>query len=441
MGESSNKHNPFSSERSRISHLLRRAGFGASPAELDAAVTRGYDATLDLLLNPADEHDAADEKLDALTFQLNRIDEAQRWWLLRMRYTSRPLVEKMTLFWHNHFATGASKVNGRAFPLMRRQNDLFRAQGLGNFRDLLMSVSKDPAMLIWLDGRMSHKDAPNENYGRELLELFTTGIGHYSEDDVKSAARAFTGWSLTAQSEFVFRPADHDYGPKRFLGKTDNYNGDEIVNTLAAHPATAEFLAAKLVRFFVSDPPDQALVKDLAKTYLASHYDMRSVLRRMFKSDAFLSDASYHGLVKSPVELIAGTLRSLDIETTGQGLPVLLRSLGQELFNPPNVAGWPGGATWIATNTMLSRHNFANSIATAKTADSGLMASPQRLFNLPDGSTAADLAAALTSHLVDGDLEPEELRRLYEYSETSGGDLQVRGLVYLLLTAPVYQLN
>jgi uncharacterized protein (DUF1800 family) len=330
---------PVDEERGRIAHLLRRAGFGSSPGELDAAVARGFDATLDGLLNPTDDHDAADDDLSQISFDLTKLNDAQRWWLVRMRYTSRPLVEKMALFWHGHFATAVSKVGGKNLDLMRQQNDLFRSQGLGSFHDLLLAVSKDPAMLIWLDGRLNHKNAPNENYGRELMELFTLGIGNYSEDDVKAAARSFTGWTLDKSRQFTFNAKDHDDSVKTFLGQTGNFDGTDIVSILAAQQATAKFLATKLARFFVSDPPDDGLVSDMANTYLSSNYDIRSVLRTMFKSDAFSSDAARHALIKSPAEFVAGTLRTLNVATSGVGQPAIMQMLGQELFNPPNVAG------------------------------------------------------------------------------------------------------
>jgi uncharacterized protein (DUF1800 family) len=439
----------FRDERSRIAHLLRRAGFGASPAELDQAVARGFDGTLDQLLSPSDDHDAADDMLAQLSFDLAKVADAQRWWLVRMRYTSRPLVEKMTLFWHGHFATGVSKVGVRNLDLMRQQNDLFRAQGLGSFRDLLLSVSRDPAMLIWLDGRLNHKNAPNENYGRELMELFTLGIGNYSEDDVKAAARSFTGWTLTKDRQYVFNAKDHDAGPKTYLGQTGSFDGDDIVAILAAHPATANFLATKLSRFFVADPPDSNLVADLAKAYLNSNYDMRAVLRTLFKSDAFSSDAAYHALIKSPSEFVAGTLRSLDIPTNGQGLPALMLALGQVLFNPPNVAGWPGGEAWIATNTMLARSALANAVAVATKPESGFLVDPRRLFKLSGSVAASDLIRTLTNHLVDGDLSPNEQSRLIAYLgadqstlvDTTDQDLNVRGLLYLTMASPEYSLN
>ncbi len=436
-------------ERSRIAHLLRRAGFGASPSELDAAVARSFDATLDALLNPTDDHDAADDALSQISFDLTKVNDAQRWWLVRMRYTSRALVEKMALFWHGHFATAVSKVGGKNLDLMRQQIDLFRTQGLGSFRDLLLAVSKDPAMLIWLDGRLNHKNAPNENYGRELMELFTMGIGNYTEDDVKAAARSFTGWTLTKDREFTINAKDHDGSTKTFLGQAGDFDGTDIVNILAAQPATARFLATKLARFFVSDPPDDGLVSDLAGAYLSSNYDIRSVLRTLFKSDAFAGDAARHALIKSPTEFVVGTLRTLDIATNGLGLPAIMQALGQELFNPPNVAGWPGGESWIATNTVLTRDNMANAIAVAGKPESGFLANVGQLLSLGGTAQASDLVTGLTDLLVDGDVTDGELQALYTYlganpSDTidlSKQDLKVRGLLYLTLSMPEFSLN
>jgi uncharacterized protein (DUF1800 family) len=439
----------FGDERSRIAHLLRRAGFGASQSELDTAVANGYDATLDQLLNPQDDHDAAEDVLSQSQFDFSKYDDLQRWWLLRMRYTSRPLVEKMTLYWHGHLTSAASKVGGKALPLMKQQNDLFRAQGLGSFHDLILNISKDPAMLIWLDGRQNHKSAPNENYGRELMELFTLGIGNYTEDDVKAAARAFTGWGLDQTMQFIFRPADHDASQKTFLGQTGAFNGDDVINIILQQPVAPTFLATKLARFFVSDPPDAGLVGDLASNLLSTNWDLKSTMHLLFKSDAFASQAAYHALIKSPTEFVVGSLRSLGVQTNGQGMTLLTRLMGQDLFNPPNVAGWPGGPAWISTNTMLARDNMANSLATAAKPGSGFYVDPKSLANLPAGPTVTDVVNSLATLTVDGDLSSDELARLTQYVgadpastfDFSTQALQARGLLYLLLTTPEYSLN
>ena len=439
----------FGDERSRIAHLLRRAGFGASQSELDAAVSSGYDATLEQLLNPQDDHDAADDILSQQQFDFGKYDDLQRWWLLRMRYTSRPLVEKLTLYWHGHLTSAASKVGGKQLPLMKQQNDLFRSQGLGSFHDLVLNVSKDPAMLIWLDGRQNHKSAPNENYGRELMELFTLGIGNYTEDDVKAAAKAFTGWGLDAHLQFIFRPGDHDSSQKMFLGQTGNFNGDDVIDIILQQPAAPTFLATKLAVFFVSDPPDAGLVSDLANNLTSSNWDIKSTMRELFKSDAFSSQAAYHALIKSPTEFLVSTLRTLNVTTAGQQMTLLNRLMGQELFNPPNVAGWPGGPAWISTNTMLTRDNLANGLATAMKPDSGFYLDPQALLNLNPGAAVADVVNGLAAITVDSDLSASEQARLVQYvgaDPSSPFDfaqqaLQARGLLYLLLTTPEYSLN
>jgi uncharacterized protein (DUF1800 family) len=445
----SSRRSRATTQRSRIAHLLRRAGFGTSKAELDAAVARGYDATLDRLLDPQDEHDAADELTNQIAVPNRRLDEAQRWWLVRMRYTSRPLVEKMALFWHGHFTTAISKVSNGNMQLMRGFTDEFRKHGMGNFRDMLLYVSRDSTMSIWLDGRFNHKNAPNENYGRELMELFTLGIGNYTENDVKAAARSFTGWSFDNYHNFVFDPSDHDNGSKTFLGQTGNFNGEDIIGILAGHPATAKHLTTKLARFFVSDPPDDALVDQLAQVYLDSGYDIRSVLRAIFKSDAFSDSATYHALIKSPTEFVAGTLRSLDVRTDGNGLPQIMQALGQELFNPPNVAGWPGGTSWIATNTMLARNNLANSIATAPGPESPWWTDLRQTLGLPQAPRASELVDALVDHLVDGRISSTQRARIYRYLgvrpsdriDLARNEVKVRGVLYLTLTLPAYQLN
>ena len=439
----------FGDERSRIAHLLRRAGFGASQSELDAAVSSGYDSVLENLLNPQDDHDAADDVLGPLNFDFTKYDDLQRWWLLRMRYTSRPLVEKMTLYWHGHLTSAVSKVGGKLLPLMKQQNDLFRSQGLDSFHDLVLNASKDPAMLVWLDGRQNHKSAPNENYGRELMELFTLGIGNYTEDDVKAAAKAFTGWGLDANAQFIFRPGDHDNSQKTFLGQTGNFNGDDVINIILQQPAAPTFLATKLARFFVSDPPDPGLVSDLARNLTSSNWDLKSTMRELFKSDAFSSQSAYHALIKSPTEFVVGTLRTLGVSTNGQGMTLLNRLMGQELFNPPNVAGWPGGPAWISTNTMLTRDNMANSLVTAAKPDSGFYVDPQALLGSPSGAAVTDVLNGLATITVDGDLSSDEQARLLKYARAdpsapfdfSAQALQAKGLLYLLLTTPEYSLN
>jgi uncharacterized protein (DUF1800 family) len=275
-----------------------------------------------------------------------------------MRHTPSPLTEKMTLFWHNHFVSSDQKV--RAPQLMYRQNMLLRTHALGNFGTLLHEIARDPAMVIYLDNASNRKERPNENFAREVMELFTLGEGHYTENDIKEAARAFTGWGVDIErGEFVFRAAVHDDGAKSFLGHDGNLNGEHVLDILLEHPRTAEYVVEKLWREFVSTTPDAAEVKRVARIFKESRYDIRAALRALLTSDAFYAPQNRAALIKSPVELVVGTLRQFDFSGTDM-LPFALTTaqLGQNLFAPPNVKGWPGGEAWINSTTLLRRKQF-----------------------------------------------------------------------------------
>ena len=267
-------------------------------------------------------------------------------------------------FWHNHFATSQQK--SRSATLMYRQNVLLRKYSTGNFAAMLREVGKDPAMLIYLDGAQNRKGAPNENFAREVMELFTLGEGHYTEQDVKEAARAFTGWSIDGESgEFRFRRAIHDDGVKKVLGQEGRFNGDDMITLLLQQPATGEFVVGKLWREFVSPDPartaNAAVVKKLAADWRAANYEIKPLLREMLLSDAFWAPENRGVLVKSPVDLVIGSLRQFRFSVEDPApFAVILRQLGQDLFNPPNVKGWPGGEAWLNTSTLLARKGFLN---------------------------------------------------------------------------------
>jgi len=326
--------------------------------------------------------------------------ELRNWWIEEMIVTDQPLVERMTLFWHNHFTSSLQKV--RFPPALYFQNVLFRRQALGNFATLLKAVARDPAMLIYLDGVRSVARQPNENFGRELLELFTLGEGHYTEADIKAAARAFTGWSIDPETgSFADHFREHDGGDKTFLGQTGRFDGDDVIAILLRHPRTAETIVRKLWLEFVSLTPDPAEVSRLAAGFRASGYEIKPLMRSIFLSAAFRDPANRAGLIKSPVDLIVGTVRVL-------GLPVpektqlvrMLQGLGQVPFDPPNVKGWPGGESWISTYTMLLRQQFLRRMIEATTVapmDGGVMMSAagdrpnrraDRKQELPSDSTA-----------------------------------------------------
>src|SRR5438132_7498829 len=248
--------------RSQVAHLLRRAGFGATEAELDQYTALGFAGALDRLLNPEQVDDSATDQqlqpLSALLGDPRKIEPAKFWWLNRMLYTQRPLQEKVSLFWHGHFATANSKVNNAV--LMLQQIQLFRDNGLGNFETLLQQVTRDPATLTWLDNRLNRKGAPNENYAREVQELFTVGIGNYTEQDIHEAARAFTGHTLDKGLAYVFNKGQHDTGQKTFQGQTGNFDADDILAILVRNPAAARFITTKLFTFFVYDNPDSSTI-------------------------------------------------------------------------------------------------------------------------------------------------------------------------------------
>jgi uncharacterized protein (DUF1800 family) len=357
-----------------MAHLLRRAGFGATYEELETCCAKGYETTVEELLHPELQPAIEEDLLERYYIdwkESRNIEGALTEFVYRMNASQRPLQEKMALFWHGLFATALSKVLHE--KTMLNQIDMFRTYGLGSFRELLVQLAKDPAMIFWLDNNVNHKDAPNENWGRELLELFSMGVGNYTEEDVKAAARAFTGWTIdddnTASIPFgkipwAFRylPEDHDDSAKNFLGHTGRFNGEDVIDIIVRNPATARFVARKLYNFFVSDEPDQAAENILADAYMQYHYDIRLVLRVLFNSNFFKSEKARFAKVKSPAEVVVGTLHLLgDFKFPRLGIfEVALESryMGQDLLNPPSVEGWHTGKEWIDSGSLVGRINF-----------------------------------------------------------------------------------
>ena len=285
--------------------------------------------------------------------------ETQRlglWWANQMLATRRPLEEKLTLFWHGHFATGENKV--RDYRMMLRQNEMFRAQAAGTLRGLLVGILKDPGMLVYLDNGENIKQHPNENFGRELLELFSMGVGNYTERDVREAARAFTGWTNDAL-EFKFDAAQHDAGEKTFLGRSGTFNGEDIIDIILEQPVTAEYVSAKLYRYFVRDDVAAPVRTALGRTFRDSGYQLKPLLKQIFLSRDFYSPPAYATQIKAPVQLVVSTYRKLGLQSvpTIPDFGRMTASLGQSLFDPPNVAGWAGGRSWITPSTLLQRGN------------------------------------------------------------------------------------
>ncbi len=360
-------------------HLLNRTSFAAAPADIEAFAGLTREQAMDRLLSWARQPPVTplpawagepfdsprrlrgmspEERKLALREIFQKAFELQSWWLTEMLVTPSPLTEKMTLFWHSHFVSSQQKV--RSPQLMYRQNALLRRHALGNFGELLHAVARDPAMVIYLDSASNRKGQPNENFAREVMELFTLGEGQYGERDIKEAARAFTGWSIDLDTgEFLFRRMAHDDGVKTVLGRSGNFDGDAVLDILLAQPQTAEFIAAKLWREFVSPEPDAAEVKRIARIFRESRYDIRAAVKALLVSDAFYAPRNRAALIKSPVDLVVGTLRQFHF-ATGDVLPFVftVNQLGQALFAPPNVKGWPGGEAWINSTTLLARKAF-----------------------------------------------------------------------------------
>ena len=377
-----------------IAHLMRRAGFGATRDQLDAYAAKGYEATTEELLNPGEERRMGDDLIRRFHPELSGMmgpNASGENWLFRMATTTTPLQEKMALFWHGIFATGYPKViHGKA---LSDQIRMFRRYGMGSFRTLLVELSRDPAMIIWLDNQDNHKDAINENYGRELLELFSMGVGNYTEQDIKECARSFTGWTIANREymelrsqrdsdwpygriswHFEFHPEDHDDGEKEFLGQRGCFNGEDVIDIICQQQATARFLSRHMYSFFVANEPpvpewpdapptDEQAIKQLSQAYLDSGYDITAMLRVLFNADFFKSRSTWYTKVKSPVELVAGVLR-LTGEFDRPRREILDRQLqavymGQFLNNPPSVEGWHEGTDWLDTGAVVERVNFA----------------------------------------------------------------------------------
>ena len=360
-------------------HLLARTSFGVTPAEMTALQSLTYETAVDRLLNSARQqpHTASptwvdeppptrlerrtmsDEERKAFREQTREHGFALKgWWYQEMLSTETPFTERMVLFWHNHFTSSLQKVKWP--PLLYRQNLLLRQHAVGNFRALLHAMARDPAMILYLDSQTNRRGAPNENFARELLELFTLGEGHYSEQDIKEAARAFTGWEVErGTGRFRFNAREHDAGQKTFLGRSGPFDGDAILDLLLAQPRLAVHITEKLWRAFISDTPDAAEVQRLAAVFRQHDYALKPLLKALFMSSYFRAASNRGTMIKSPVELIVGTVRFLHVPVRDpEPLVRAGRHLGQDLFDPPNVKGWPGGQAWITSSTLLARQQF-----------------------------------------------------------------------------------
>jgi hypothetical protein len=443
-------------DRNAAAHLLRRAGFGASRAEIDAALDKGLEAAVEDLFDEQETQESefteTFERISGSFIDFADIGQLQTWWCYRMAQTRTPLREKLTLFWHGHFATGANKVEDAY--LMHVQNETLRRHAWGNFRDLVMAVAQDPAMLVYLDGESNTKEHPNENFAREVMELFTLGIGNYSEKDVLEAARAFTGWQRTGAATVGFNVDLHDDGRKEFLGRRGRFKAEDIVDILMLQPATPRFIARKLLVFFACPEPPDEVVAEAADLLARARLNIEWFLRDLFQSKFFYSSACRRTRISSPAEFVIGTIRSLGVRMAAGELRENMAAMGQELFNPPNVKGWDGEQKWINSTALAARAAFAERIAQvfSETAfgprldmnqvvppdlDDPANAVDHLAAQLLDGSLPAAARREITTLLVSNEQGPQMME---QYRNDLGfRDQQLRTALGLILSLPEYQ--
>jgi uncharacterized protein (DUF1800 family) len=450
-------------------HLLRRAGFGGSPDEIARMAAMTPHEAVESLIHPPDTSalpapDVMPYPTDQLTAQRGETDMArrasatvlrksaaqsvvdlQRWWLDRMLTTPAPLQEKMTFVLHGHFTTAA--IEKGVWPsLVYAQNQLLRSYALGNLHDLTLAISQDPAMLLYLDNAANNKSHPNENYARELMELFTLGVDNYSEDDVRESARAFTGWTVDRRTgEFLDNPRIHDDGVKTFLSQSGAFTGTDIVNIIYQQRACERFWASTLLNAFVYNDPEPELIDSYANVIARHKFELAPALSILLQSNLFFSNRAYRALVKSPVEFAVGAHKSLGLSDMAEFTAALLHPMGQVLFSPPNVAGWPGGANWLTTQMLIARENFILRLLNSPAA-----ASSTWLANLPNDPTAA--ARQLIVTILQNDASGDAPAQLIGYLDGTGTsalaalsvenrDERLRNAAYLTMAMPAYQLG
>jgi uncharacterized protein (DUF1800 family) len=490
-------------------HLLNRAGFGGSPDEIKALHAKGRTQAVDLMLGASETPDdfplpewATEERMledmrqrIAQRRELMRSTrelspeqaeeqrreafkeiqkenrqhalEAQGWWFRRMAKTENPLREKMTLFWHDHFATSIQKVKQPI--LMLKQNELFREHAFGSFRDLTQAILLDPAMMLYLDTQSSKKGKPNENFAREVMELFTLGEGNYTEQDIREAARAFTGYDLNRLNGKVrHNRRQWDESSKTVFGKTGSFDGKAVINLIFEKPGVATFMAKKIWEYFVYDNPSEAAVHALADTFRKSGYRTEPLLREIFMSREFYSEAAIRSQIKCPVQFIIQLLKQLEIDNPPTGFPIMAQEqLGQVLFMPPNVAGWDWGQAWINTNTLLTRYNLAGFITKGAEEGGSAMSgermklpamgktpkNPGRGWQGPDYEKIApralrekpeELVDSLVFRFFQGPLPDKARGSFIEYADSKKGvvftNKEIAELCHLMLSTPYYQL-
>jgi uncharacterized protein (DUF1800 family) len=482
--------------KAAAAHLLNRAGFGGSPREIKSLHHLGMEGAVSWLVDydkipdttPAPDWAAPQPDPQYFGFdqayrdagpdesakrelgrEKNAMEGAQMtylryWWLRRMALGPRPFQEKMTLFWHGHFATSFEKIRNPYFLWL--QNETLRRGATGNFNQLLTAVAQDPAMLQYLDGAQSRKGKPNENFAREVMELFALGEGHYTEQDIQQAARAYTGWGLDKDRiHYEYHPNNHDDGPKTVFGQTGNFNGQDVLNMICAKPECAQFISAKLWRFFVQDEPPAPIVAALADEFRAHDMNIKHLMGVMFRSREFYAPDVVRAQIKSPVQWLIAATHQLEAPLPTQAMSlVMLLQLGQELFQPPNVKGWDGGIAWITTTNLLDRYNFAAALVEGQrvplpilqremsrvvntTGEAGLLetapASVINLFTPTELSVPDFFLEALQARFLNGTLAAVRLDSLRDFLKTRSPieEADIRKAIRLLMSTPEYQLT
>lgn len=445
-----------------IKHLYQRAGFGATPEEWRQAQTSSLEATLEKLFTEAKsappltvvsfEEAVGDTMTDRRKAGRLLAQQYRQEWFDRMADpTESALLERLTLFWHDHFA--CRTVLGH---IAIKQLNTLREHALGSFRDLCLAMARDPSMIRYLNNLQNKKNSPNENFARELLELFTIGRGHYTEQDVKEAARAFTGWGATYNNykgEFRFRAREHDYGEKTFFGQTGRFNGEDIIKIILDRRASADFLVRKFWDYYVSAPVDEQILETLSRTYYESDYNTEALLRSMFGSSWFYEARFQAGQIKSPVVLLTGIRRTLAVEfDQPRAQARLLQALGQAVFNPPNVAGWPGGRQWIDNSTLMLRLNIGASLLSKRELNlpgleidsnptkrrlAAVIKLEPLLAILPGGDLATDFTF-LTDYLLPGPVRLK-IDRLAALVDGAEGEERLRRMLLVLFSLPEFQ--
>ncbi|MGD9934925.1 MAG: DUF1800 family protein [Dehalococcoidia bacterium] len=465
----------------RAAHLLRRAGFGGSLAEIEEFAGLSREAAVSRLVDyEGIDNSALDTRIAAANFQLTYaanargqvVADMQKWWLTRMAYSARPLEERLTLIWHGLLTSQISKIGGQRASWMVWQNELFREHAAGRFDDLVQAVAKDPAMMMYLDTIESGKEHPNENFPRELMELYTMGEGNYTEDDVRESSRAFTGWRLsrpplpsreelaklteeerqqrqfeiisTYSPDFVFNAREHDAGEKTFLGKTGTFNGEDIIAIIMEQAATGRYVCTRLWEEFAYADPEPEVIDTLEAAWRSSGHSIREVVRAILLSDEFYSERAYRGKVRSPIEMLVGLVRGIEMDLSrdiavGTGAARSGRSnfyaaMDQVLFEPPNVAGWPGGAAWLSSSTFFARVNFLDELLFPR--GRGVATFPAL-----SGLAGDELVGSVAERLVDGDLPDANLTAVSAFvNGISNANERAANAVYLVAASPEFQL-